>query len=1113
MNELEQLRQAITALETQRAVLGDAIVDAALAPMREKLAALTAQETPADPQLKYLTILFTDIAGSTRLTQGLDPEDIMVLLDGALKHLSAVVEKFGGRATRFMGDGFKAVFGLDLAHEDDAERAVHAGLALLEAAKTFAAQVERDWGRRGFDIRVGINSGSVAVGGFSEAGDTIMGLTVNLAARLESAAPVGSVLISHHTYQHVRDVFDVQPLAPIIAKGFAEPVPVYMVVRAKPHSALAPKSGVQGVATRMIGRTAEFKQLQDIYHTVRQTGHTQAAIVLGDPGVGKSRLLYEFEHWLEQQPEPARYFKGRATSILSSTPYALLRDMFAETLGILDNDPVAVMRQKIETGLARILDSEADMKAHFIGALLGFDFGDSPHLLGVQNDPQQLRQRAMFYLEQFLAGFARQALTIILLEDIHWADRSSSEAIRQLVRRCPDLRLLIVGLARPALREGDSAWDRELRDRPGVYRPIELSPLPPDASDQLVREILQKLDAPPDELRQVIVATAEGNPFFVEELIKSLIDDGVIHIDRATDTWQIDPHSLHNLHVPPTLTALLQARLASLSPAERSTLQQAAVAGRIFWDTLLQALQSLPQPPVHELDHLAQRELIHARSTPAFAQTHEYIFQHALLRDVVYDTVLKRTRQTYHAQTAVWLIKATRAQGRTDEYAAVIAEHYALAGEPGLAADWYRQAGERAKAQGAFLEARKFFDHALDLLPPAVDREQRWRILLEHNEVLGVLRDAEARQADDRALLALAHEIGDDNHLAEAHYRTGTYSGMLGDHAAERRAYEAALLHARRAGNRTLETQVLGALVFCLTRLSEMQAAATTAEEVLALAPHLTDELKYSHVLNNVAVHYMEAGDIARSAQLMQVMVEINHRLGNRLGEASGLLNLGYNFLLLGLFERCRTSLEQAQQLMEATGARRESAYSLLNLGLVYWRSGDAATAQRTLEQALRELVEISDRFGEAAGRSYLGLVCELAGDANQAVHYFTAAATQFDDIGARGYAADARAGLARNELQRARRQDAHQAASEVWDYLNQHGPQGLEFPMRAYLTCAEVFAAVGLPVQAQAARAAGYQELHTRAARISNAAWRQSYLENIPEHHALNTQPMHTAD
>jgi len=618
-----------------------------------------------------------------------------------------------------------------------------------------------------------------------------------------------------------------------------------------------------------------------------------------------------------------------------------------------------------------------------------------------------------------------------------------------------------------------------------------------------VREILQKLDDPPDELRRIIVATAEGNPFYVEELIKNLIDERIIQIDRAADVWRIDRGRLTNLHVPPTLTALLQARLDSLTPAERNTVQQAAVVGRIFWDALLQALQRAPQPPRRELAELAQRELIYTRPTPVFAHTHEYIFQHALLRDVVYDTVLKRTRQIYHARSAAWLIEATRARGRAEEYAAVIAEHYALAGETGQAAEWYGQAGERAKAQGAYLEARKFFDRTLELLPPT-DREQRWRALLERSEVLGVLGDIEARLADDQTLLALAHDFGDDDHVAEALYRAGSGHGLLGDHRAELHSYDAALLHARRAGNHTLEAQVLGGMVVCLTRLSEMSAAAAAAEETLALAQQLTDESKRGRVLNNVAVYYLEAGDFARSAQILQAFVEINQRLGNRLAEATGLLNLGYNFLLVGLFERARITLQQAQHNLEATGARRESAYNRLNLGLVYWRSGDAAAAQKSLEQAIRELATIGDRFGQAAGQSYLGLIAEQSGEAAHAAQHFAAACAQFDEIGARSFAADARAGLARSQLQLDRLPDAQQLASEVWNYLQQHGPQGLEFPMRAYSTCAEIFAAGGAATEAQAALAAGYQELQTRAAKISDAAWRQSFLENIPEHRAL---------
>ena len=202
----------------------------------------------------------------------------------------------------------------------------------------------------------------------------------------------------------------------------------------------------------------------------------------------------------------------------------------------------------------------------------------------------------------------------------------------------------------------------------------------------------------------------------------------------------------------------------------------------------------------------------------------------------------------------------------------------------------------------------------------------------------------------------------------------------------------------------------------------------------------------------------MEAGDIARSAQLLQDFVEINQRLGNRLAEATGLLNLGYNFLLMGLFERSRTTLEQAQQRLEATGARRESAFNLLNLGLVHWRSGNAAAAQHALEQAIRELTAIGNRFGQAAGQSYLGLVFEQSGEAAQAAQHFAAAGAQFDEIGARSLRPMPAPAWRAANCTLISLPEAQQLASEVWNYLQQHGPQGLEFPIRAYLTCAEVF-------------------------------------------------------
>jgi class 3 adenylate cyclase len=288
MSDLEQLQKAITALEAQRATLGNEVVDAALASMHEKLARLKEQQPSSGPQLKYVTVLFTDIVGSTHLAQRLDPEEIMGIMDTALRRFDAIVEQHGGRVLRFMGDGLKAVFGAPAAQEDDAERAVRAGLALLQDAQVYAREVLARTGLEGFNIRVGINTGQVVLGGGVEADNTAMGMTINLAARMESTAPPGSLRISYETYRHIRGIFDVQSQAPLVVKGQDEPIQTYLVLRAKPRAFRTTTRGVEGVETRMVGRQAELKELQSSFETAIRASETRLITIVGDPGVGES---------------------------------------------------------------------------------------------------------------------------------------------------------------------------------------------------------------------------------------------------------------------------------------------------------------------------------------------------------------------------------------------------------------------------------------------------------------------------------------------------------------------------------------------------------------------------------------------------------------------------------------------------------------------------------------------------------------------------------------------------------------------------------------------------------------------------------------------------------
>ena len=297
MNELERLSQAIEHLESQRATLGDEVVEAALIPLQEKIAGLEAQAGFPEQQRKQVTILFTDIVESTMVASHLDPEDTRDIFDSALQRLAKPIEQHNGHVTRFMGDGFKAVFGSPQSHENDPEQAVRAGLEILSVAQELADELREEWQIEDFQVRVGVNTGLVAVGGTTEAEDTLMGSPVNLATRIESAASPGGLLISHNSYRHIRGIFDIEPLEPITAKGFDQPVPVYQVLGVKPRTLRIYTRGVEGIETRMIGREPEFTHLQNARQTAITAGQGQMITISGEAGFGKSRLLFEYLNW------------------------------------------------------------------------------------------------------------------------------------------------------------------------------------------------------------------------------------------------------------------------------------------------------------------------------------------------------------------------------------------------------------------------------------------------------------------------------------------------------------------------------------------------------------------------------------------------------------------------------------------------------------------------------------------------------------------------------------------------------------------------------------------------------------------------------------------------
>lgn len=1094
--QLEQLRHAIAVLEGQRAALGDAVVEPALAALRQQLVALeaevTAESLPTEER-RLITILFTDIVGSTTLAHDLDPEEWRQTVAKLHSTMGKIIQDRHGLVAQYLGDGLLALFGAQTSSEHDPENAVRAA---LEAQSAIAG-----WnGEHPIQIRIGIHTGLVVVGELgSEAKKefTATGDPMNLAARLQGAAPPGGILISHDTYQHVRGVFTLAPQPPLTVKGKPDPIQTYLVRRVKPRPFRTVMRGVAGVQTRTVGREAEIAQLQALYLDAFEGRRVVWAQLIGEAGIGKSRMIDDMREWIELRPEILRLFRARAFAGDARQPFSLIRRMWFDRFQIAEDAPLAQAEAKWVERFQELGKTDELEPAHALGLLVGLPFADSPYIGAMRGDPVQVKGRAIVVSREFLKRVRQQEPVEVLLEDLQWADASSWDYL---------LQVLLDGGSEDGLQGTfvlagtRPEWNppEELLRFAG-YTSIDLQPLTEEATRELVAELLQHVEGVPEDVVRLIVERSEGVPYFAEEMVNWFLDRGII--DRTREPWRFVSARLKETPLPATLQHLLLTRLSALNDTERAVLQRGAIFGRNFWDGGLEAL-GVRQPDVL-LAPLQPRGFVEAQPESSFEGETEWSFHHSLLRDVTYESVLKRERAALHKAASGWLEEQARRADRLDEFAGLLGEHTERAGEMIAAADWYLRAGERAKARGATGEARKFLNRALDLLPP-IDRERRWRVLLGREEVLGILSEPDAWRADVAALLELAKDLGDENRLAEVYRRQAEYAWKTADYRGGLRAAGEAVTAARRAGNQAIEIQSLALKARAHTRLGEMDAAGGAAKEALARARDLGDEATTAVVVGRLAGYFLESGDIARAVQLNHEEVKANRRQGNRALEASGLASLGYAYVLLGLYKQGRQALEQALELADAVGARRSRAYILQNFGLAHARSGDGRAARRILDQSLADMVAVDDNFGRAATLGYLGYVLEQSGDVAGAERRFEESRGIFTDLGALGPAADAWAGLARCNLAQGRLNEARRDATEIWTYLSEHGTEGLESPVWVYQTCADIFDAVGDRDRTRAAVEAGHRELMERAGKISDPEWRRSYLENVAEHRAV---------
>ncbi|HEX9028844.1 MAG TPA: adenylate/guanylate cyclase domain-containing protein [Anaerolineales bacterium] len=1024
MDETTQLTETIAALEAQRALLGDAVVDTALAPLRQKLASLQGQ--PAGEQRKLVTVLFADLVGFTALSTGMDPEDMREIVNAYFKRWAVCIEKYGGVVEKYIGDAVMAVFGLSVSQEDDPERAIRAALEMRQSLSGLNEDLNSAWGVQ-LAMRVGIHTGPVMVSLLGERKGqefVVVGDTVNLASRIQGFAPSGGILISHDTSRHVRGVFDLQALDPTQVKGKSGPVQAYLVLQARPRAFRMATRGLEGIETPIIGRQAELDRLKGTLDQVLKEHKARVVTVVGDAGIGKTRLMAEFDDWIEQVPQVIRYFKGRAGPSMLNLPYSLLRDLFSFRFQISESDSPQALQEKIEAGIGEFeyggLPDEARMRAHFIGQLLGYKFENSPYLQGSQNDPRLNHERALSYLVDYFCRLAEIRPIAILLEDIHWADDSSLETLEQLVAALPGQAMMMVCAARPTLYERRPQWGTANDD---IYQRLDLSPLTRRDSQRLVKEILKKAENLPAALQALIVDRAEGNPFFTEELIKMLIEDGVIL--KEGDHWRVNPAQLAGLRVPPTLAGVLQARFDSLTLEERVLLQRASVVGRIFWDEAVGSMEGGPvgdqlalQPQIEQiLQRLSAREMIFPNRDSAFDDTAEYHFKHALLRDVTYESVLKRLRRIYHALAAAWLEAETRRSRRSEEYAALIAGHYDQAEEWQPARTWYLKAGIQAADQYASAEAIRCFSRCLELWPEQ-DLAGQMDVYIRRARLYDLTADRAAQKSDLEKLLALAEAFEKQPGLpgesaspqnkagyswpARAHIQWWYYHEALGDAQAAIADAEKVVAYSRAAGD--LEAEALGYLHLGASnwKTSDFPTARTVLEQGVALARQAQKPSIEADCLRNLGVvsEYLE--EYAKAKDQYDAAQKIYEETGNERGQSMVLNSIGSLLVEQRLYRQAQSYFEQSLVLKRKVGHRRAEHITLENLGNVADKLGRYGEARQYLEQVLRFATEGGDQEGVADALLVLSSVSMHLGDFERAQTELSRSQAVFREAGIR---------------------------------------------------------------------------------------------------------------
>jgi class 3 adenylate cyclase/tetratricopeptide (TPR) repeat protein len=865
-------------------------------------------KTALEGERKQVTVLFADLKGSMELLADRDPEEARKLLDPVLERMMEAVHRYEGTVNQVMGDGIMALFGAPLAHEDHAVRACYAALDMQGAIRRYADEVRRTLGIR-TEIRIGLNSGEVvvrAIGSDLRMDYTAVGQTTHLAARMEQLASAGTTLLTGDTLRLAEGFVAVKPVGPVPVKGLDKPVETYEMLGAGPLRSRLHATAARGL-TRFVGREPELEQLRQALGRAA-AGHGQLVAIVGEPGVGKSRLVWEMTHshrthgWLTVQASSVSYGKA--------TPYRPVIDLLKGYLTIQDQDDQRAVREKV-TGKLLTLDEALKPSVPAFLALLDAPVDDAAWQ-GL--DPPQRRQRTMEAVKRLLLRETQVQPLLVVFEDLHWIDSETQAVLDSLVDSLPTARMLLLVNYRPeyAHRWGSKTY----------YTQIRLDPLPPESADALL-DALAGSDPALRPLKHLLIARTEGNPFFLEESVRTLVETKVLAGERGAYRLVT---ALPSIQVPATVQAVLAARIDRLPAEEKRLLQCAAVVGKDVPVVLLQSIADLSSDAFERgLAHLQAAEFLYETG---LGHELEYTFKHALTHEVAYGSLLQDRRRALHARILGAL--ETSAGGGPAEQIDRLA-HHAMRGEVwDRAVAYLHQTVARATARSAHREAVAGVEQALtalehlpesrEKLERAIDLRFQLRIALwplgAMGRILDVLREAET----------LAETLGDRRRmgLASAYLCTSYYSAAQHDQA---------VAAGERARAHSLFADALDLRVLASSHLGQAHVARTDYRQATEVLEETVAQLP---------------GEFLRERFGQATVPSVLARI-----------NLVRSLVERGRFHEAIDRAEEAIRIAEAVSHPASLLLAHWVSGLASLRRGDVAHAIPSLERSVRICREV----------------------------------------------------------------------------------------------------------------------------------------------------------